>query len=50
MKEEFLFDRKEWTDTLNRLSPTAKLYWRENYKFVPTTGWVIPPFEVDEKT
>lgn len=50
MREEFLFDRKEWTDTLNRLSPTAKLYWRQNYKFAPTIGWLITPLEVDGKT
>jgi len=47
--EEFLFDRKEWKDTLNRLSPRAKFYWSENYKFAPTLGWVIRPFEVDGK-
>lgn len=49
MKVHFLFDRKEWTETLNRLSPQAKLYWRENYKFVPTAGWCYSPIEVEGK-
>mgnify|MGYP001603448730 CR=1 FL=1 len=49
MIEEFLFDRKEWADTLNRLSPRAKLYWRENYNFVPTAGRVFHSLEVDGK-
>lgn len=50
MREEFLFDRREWADTLNRLSPAAKLYWRENYTFDPTSGWVFHPIERDGKT
>jgi predicted GIY-YIG superfamily endonuclease len=35
---EFLFDRAEWQETIDRLSPRAKLYWRENYDFEPTIG------------
>ena len=50
MIEKFLFDRKEWKDTLNRLSPVAKLYWRENYEFAPSIGWLIRPLEMGGKT
>jgi len=48
--EEFLFDHKEWKDTLDRLSPRSKLYWRENYEFAPSIGWVIRPLEIGGKT
>jgi len=39
---DFLFDRDEWRDAINHLSPRHKLYWRENFNFEPTIGKLYP--------